>query len=127
MDDAAIRAFAARFFDAIEAGDIETVATSYTDDVEVWHNFDGLTQTKTENLATLRGLIRRVSERRYENRRLDVFPGGFVQLHVLSGVRGDGRRVSLPAALVARLRDGRISRIDEYIDSAHVAAFVGRG
>ena len=123
MTDDETRAFAKRFFDAIEAGDVDAVADCYTEDVGVWHNFDGLTQTRDENLATLRGMVSRISDRSDEDRRLDVFEGGFVQQHVLVGTRKDGARVSLPAALIARLRGGRIARIDEYIDSAHVAVF----
>lgn len=126
MDEADVRAFAQRFFDAIEAGDVEAVAACYADDVGVWHNYDGLTQTKDENLATLRGLVKSIGDRSYEDRRLDVFEGGFVQQHVLRGTRRDGQRVSLPAALIARLRGGKIARIEEYIDSAHVAEFTRR-
>ena len=37
----------------------------------------------------------------------------------------DGRVADLPAAIFVELRDGRISRIDEYLDSAHVAAAFG--
>jgi ketosteroid isomerase-like protein len=123
MDEAAVRAFAKRFFDAIEQGDIETVQACYTPDIGVWHNFDDQVQTRDENLATLKGMVDRISDRKYADRRLDVFPGGFVQQHVLWGTRKDGKRVSLPAAIICRLRDGKISRIDEYIDSAHVAVF----
>lgn len=123
MDEAAVRAFAKRFFDAIEQGDIATVQDCYTPDIGVWHNFDDQVQTRDENLATLKGMVGRISDRKYADRRLDVFPGGFVQQHVLWGTRKDGKRVSLPAAIICRLRDGKISRIDEYIDSAHVAVF----
>jgi ketosteroid isomerase-like protein len=123
MDEAAIRAFAKRFFDAVEQGDIETVKDSYNPDVEIWHNFDDLVQTREDNLATLTGMVGRISDRVYDNRRLEVFADGFVQQHVLRGTRKDGKRVSLPAALIVKLRDGRIARLDEYIDSAHVAVF----
>jgi len=123
MDEAAVRAFAKRFFDAIEKGDIETVRDCYTPDIGVWHNFDDKVQNRDENLATLAGMVERISDRTYADRRLDVFPGGFVQQHVLWGTRKDGKRVSLPAAIICRMHDGKISRIDEYIDSAHVAVF----
>ncbi|WP_337187060.1 nuclear transport factor 2 family protein [Phenylobacterium sp.] len=123
MDDAAMRAFAKRFFDAIEQGDVETVGDSYTPDVEIWHNFDDAIQTRDENLATLKGMVGRISDRVYDERRVEVFPGGFVQQHVLRGTRKDGKRVSLPAVIICRLRDGRIARLDEYLDSAHVAVF----
>jgi ketosteroid isomerase-like protein len=120
-----IRALVTRFFDAIEHGDVDAVAACYAPELAVWHNFDGIEQPRDENLKTLAGLVRRIDERRYGERRLDVFDGGFVQQHVLSGVRKDGERVSLPAALIGRVKDGKITRLDEYIDSAHVAAFVG--
>lgn len=123
MDEAAIRAFAKRFFDAIEQGDVDTVRDSYAPDVEIWHNFDDLIQTREENVETLKGMVGRISDRVYDNRRLEVFADGFVQQHVLHGTRKDGKRVSLPAALIVKLRDGKIARLDEYIDSAHVAVF----
>ena len=123
MDEAATRAFAKRFFDAIEQGDIDTVRDSYTADVGIWHNFDDKVQTRDENLASLQGMVGRISDRAYADRRLEVFDGGFVQQHVLRGTRKDGSRVSLPAAIICRMRDGRIARLDEYLDSAHVAVF----
>ena len=121
-----IRALAARLFDAIEAGDIEAVADCYAPDVVIWHNTDGVGQTREENLKTLAGVIRLLPERRYQERRLEVFDGGFVHQHVLAGVRADGAHVSLPAALICQVRDGKITRLDEYLDSGQVAAFVGR-
>ena len=43
--------------------------------------------------------------------------------HVLTGRRKDGVYVSMPGVLVGTLKDGKISRLNEYLDSAHVAAF----
>ena len=123
MDEAAIRAFAKRFFDAIEQGDVDAVRDSYTPDVGIWHNFDDKVQSREENLATLRGMVSRISDRSYADRRVEVFDGGFMQQHVLHGARKDGSRVSMPAAIICRLRDGRIARLDEYLDSAQVAVF----
>jgi ketosteroid isomerase-like protein len=119
----AIRALATRLFDSIERGDVDGVAACYAPELVVWHNFDGLDQPREDNLKTLAGMIDRISERRYENRRVEVFDGDFVQQHVLTGVRKDGVRVSMPGVLIGRVRDGKITRLDEYLDSAHVAAF----
>jgi ketosteroid isomerase-like protein len=127
MSQAEIGALAKRFFDAIETGDVDAVATCYADEVEIWHNTDGLVQGKADNLAALKGLVANYADRRYGERRLDVFDGGFAQQHTLSAIRADGKAVSLPAALICRVKDGRITRLDEYFDSAHVAAFTGRG
>ncbi len=118
-----IRALAKRFFDAVEAGDVDTVRASYTDDCPIWHNTDSIEQTPDDNANTLRGMTQRISERNYSDRRLETFPGGFVQQHVLKGVRKDGSRVEMPVCIVCRVRDGKISRLDEYFDSVHVAEF----
>lgn len=118
-----IKALATRFFDSIEAGDAAAVADCYADDVEIWHNTDRQIETKADNVKTLSGFIRHIPTRRYEDRRLTVYPGGFVQQHLLVGVRPDGKRVELPACLICVVADGRITRLDEYFDSEQVAAW----
>lgn len=124
MTDDEMRAFAGRFFDAIEAGDIATMQASFAPDAAIWHNTDELIVTPGQTAQTLTGMVARIAERSYADRRLHVFPGGFVQQHVLQGVRThDGERVRLPCAIVCQVADGRITRLDEYFDSAHVAQF----
>jgi ketosteroid isomerase-like protein len=125
MSDAAMRALAKRFFDCVEAGDVDGVVACYAPDAVIWHNSDGVEQSPTENARTLRGFVSRIGERVYDERRLAVFDGGFVHQHLLRGVRPDGAHVSLPACIVCQVKDGKITRLDEYFDSAHVAAFVG--
>ncbi|MGA0599945.1 nuclear transport factor 2 family protein [Caulobacter sp. KR2-114] len=124
MTVAAEHDLAVRFFDAIERGDAAAVAACYAEDVAIWHNTDGLTQGRDENLKVLSGLIRYYPERRYAERRLTAFPGGFVQQHVLRARRSDGAERSLPACVICQVKDGRITRLDEYFDSAHQAAFI---
>lgn len=123
-ETSAICELATRFFDAIETGNVQGVEACFASDAIVWHNFDDLEQHWTEIVPTLTGMIERISDRRYSNRRLVPFEGGFVQQHLLSGVRKDGVRVSLTAALIAEVRNNRITRIDEYIDSAQIPAFL---
>jgi ketosteroid isomerase-like protein len=118
-----VAALAARFFDAIEAGDLAAVGACYADDAVIWHNTDGLENSKAENVATLTGFIRHIPERRYTDRRLSTFPGGFVQQHRLVGRRRDGAHVELTACIVCAVADGAITRLDEYFDSAQVAAW----
>ncbi|HWV26572.1 MAG TPA: hypothetical protein VNZ66_05060 [Aeromicrobium sp.] len=65
-----------------------------------------------------------VDDRRYTDRRIHTFPGGAVQQHVLRGTRrSTGEEVALHACVVISVGDdGRITRLDEYIDSAQAAA-----
>lgn len=123
MDETAMRALAKRFFDCVEAGDVDGLRACYADEARIWHNTDGLEQSADENAATLRGFVRRIADRTYADRQLDVFEGGFVQRHVLRGTRQDGVRLELPACIVCAVQDGRITRLDEYFDSARVAEF----
>jgi ketosteroid isomerase-like protein len=116
-----IERLARGFFDAIEAGDIGKVRDTYASDAVIWHNFDGRESTREENLVTLNGFIRAVPSRRYTQRRLDVFDRGFVQRHLLAGKLANGKEVSLAACVVCAVKDGRITRLDEYFDSAALA------
>ena len=120
---AEIEALAKRFFDCVEAGDIDGLVACYAPDAKIWHNTDELEQSPSDNAATLKGFVARIAERRYTQRRVHAFPGGFVHQHVLTGVRGDGAALALPACIVCAVENGKITRLDEYFDSARVAEF----
>ena len=122
LDD--IRTMATRFFDAIEEGDIAAMKNSFAADAEIWHNTDELVGTPEQTAAVLTGMVARIKDREYAERRLTVFPGGFVQQHVLKGRRThDDGAVRLPCAIICKVENGKITRLDEYLDSAHVAEF----
>lgn len=105
------------FFDAIERGDLDTIASLYAEDLQVWHSNDGLTQGKADNLKTLRQLTR-IAARRYEILERIVAGDTVAQRHRLHLTSPDGARTwSGDAAIFFTLKDGRIARIDEYIDS----------
>jgi ketosteroid isomerase-like protein len=123
MSPSDTRVLAQRFFDAIERGDLAVVQAIYAPDAIVWHNTDGIVGTVADNLKTLANFIKHVPERRYADRRLDVFEGGFVQRHLLKAKLASGKDVSLAACIVCRVEDGRITRLDEYFDSAQLAAW----
>lgn len=111
-----------RFFAAIDSYDVDTLREIYTPDVAVWHNHDRKEQLLELNLQVLGWLHRKVKNKRYEEVRRHVTPTGFVEQHVLRGTAPNGAELDVPACLVVTVTDGRISRIEEYVDSAHVAA-----
>jgi len=113
-----------QIFAAIEAGDAGTVASLYADDVIVWHNNDGVEQTKEQNLRVLDWMVRSTTSREYRAVRRFAIDGGFAQQHDLHLEFDDGRTADLPACLVVAVADGLITRIDEYLDGpSAVAAF----
>ena len=115
-------AVADRLFAAIQAGDVEGVRAVYAPDIEVWHNFDKLNQTADENLRVLAWMVRKVKDRRYEDVRRHETPDGFAQQHVLRGIAPNGEVLDMPAAVFCTVKDGRITRLEEYLDPAQAAA-----
>jgi ketosteroid isomerase-like protein len=114
-----------RFFAAIAAGDMDAVRAIYAPDAVVWHNYDGVEQTLDQNLRVLQWVVDTLADRAYEDVRRQMTPTGFVQQHVLRFTRADGTRQEIPACIVATCDGDRITRIDEYLDSAHVARITG--
>ncbi|MDO8902196.1 MAG: nuclear transport factor 2 family protein [Phenylobacterium sp.] len=112
------QALAERFISALEAGDVEAVRGIYAPDAKLWHNNDEIEQTVDQNLRVLEWLIRALPERRYRIVRREILADGFLQQHVLEGVLADGAAFAMPACVVVQARDGRIVRLDEYLDPA---------
>lgn len=104
---------------ALEAGDTDALAALYAPDVAVWHNYDRIEQTGAESVRTLAWMTRRVRGMRYENVRRVIVEDGFVQQHVMSAT---DPAFTAPCMLRVWCREDRIIRIEEYLDSADVAA-----
>ena len=107
-----------RFFAALEDGDIAALREIYAPDAVIWHNDDLIEQPVDENLKVLQGLHRAVSGLHYEIIRRVPAPDGVLQQHVLRGRLPNGADVELHAAMYLQVRDGHITRIEEYLDSA---------
>jgi uncharacterized protein len=60
-------------------------------------------------------------ERRYDIVRRERLSDGFLQQHVLRGTTRSGATLEMPACLVVRVEQGRITRLDEYLDVAQAA------
>ena len=122
MTDDETLALADRMFTAIEAGDLDAVRETYDPDIVGWANFDDRAQDRERSLRVLGWLCSKLADRRYEVKRRDVIPGGFLQEHVLHGTAPDGSAVAMPACIVASVEAGLITRINEYLDPVGVSA-----
>lgn len=110
---------AAALFEAIERKAPQAVAALYADDVQVWHNFSNSCQTKAENIQVLTALCANVREIHYDVvERLLLDDGRVLQRHVLRAGVGRGEEILIPACIFVTVREGRIARIDEYLDTA---------
>lgn len=116
-----ILAFSDAFFAAVASGDIEAVADFYTDDVAVWHNWDGVEQSKAENLAVLGSISGRYESFEYIDARRTEVEGGFLRQHTIKASR-DGKTALVPAILRVYVDGGKIHRIEEYFDYGNLLA-----
>lgn len=124
-DESDMRAFAKYFFDRVEENDFDGLIACYAPDAEVWNNTDQLVIKPSDIAERLAQFDALVTDKGYEKRELEVWPGGFVQRHMLCGTRRtDGQRVEMPACLVAEVKDGKVTRSFDYIDSAKLAEFM---
>lgn len=111
--------------DRLNAKDAEGVLRHYADDVAIWRNFDRRTLNKKQVTKVIGVLVSAIEGLRYEDVRVTPTATGFVQQHVLCGTAPSGEALSVPACLVAEIRDGLIVRVDEYLDSAAMAPLMG--
>ena len=109
-----------RLIDAITAGNIDAVRDIYAPNAVIWHNNEGLEQSVDDNLRVLGWVVRHVAHLRYEDIRRQRTETGFLQQHVLRGTAPNGQDLNIRACLVCTVLGGRITRLEEYLDSAHV-------
>ncbi|MHA3791206.1 nuclear transport factor 2 family protein [Sphingomonas sp. YL-JM2C] len=109
---------AQRLTDAIASRDRDRFAEIYRDDTVVWHNFSNRTQTASENIDLLTRIFAVTRELGYRDITRLLTPEGFVQHHSLAGIFADGTPMApIHSCIVATVRDGRILRLNEWLDS----------
>jgi len=108
-------------FAAIEAGDFAAAEALYDSDIGIWHNFSRAVQDKATNLEVLRQ-SRQAYEMSYDIKDRIVNGDRVIQQHILTTRLPDGQTFTLPAAIFITVRNGLITRIEEYLDSGQVNA-----
>lgn len=115
MNDHGALDVAHRWRRAVEANDMVAFRGLYADDAAVWTNVDRAThpvEDHVQRVATARGRCERWI---YEVVACQPTPTGFVSEHVVRyGVAG--RERTAVAAVVAEVREGRITTLREYLD-----------
>jgi ketosteroid isomerase-like protein len=114
-----------RFVAAVENSDAAALDAIYAPDAVVWRNYDRRAQPRDENIAGIAKFPELFKAFKYTDIRRDFFPGGFVQQHVVTGIKAGGEAFRVPVCMVIAVSGGRIARIDEYFDSAQDARPAG--
>jgi ketosteroid isomerase-like protein len=116
-----MNALADRMACAYEQGDLDGVAACYAPDAILWHNFDGSEQTVAEQLDATRWLGENLRDLKYEVVARHFWDDGYVQQQVVHGTLiKNGEPFAMPTCMNVTVRDGLVTRLDEYLDSAHL-------
>src|SRR6201996_4100333 len=109
-------------FAAIERGDEARLDELFSDDIAVRRTGARRDDDKVRALKVLHWFIDVTTQRRYEILDRQLFPGGFVQQHILHAAGHDGALIAMRVCIVIKVGvNALISRIDEYFDPADIA------
>jgi ketosteroid isomerase-like protein len=112
--------------DAIEHGDWDAFLGKFTNDAEVWHNYDGADTPIMAIRDALTMLRTAFPDMTYAERRWVESEDGGVHQHVLHGTAPGGEKLAVETCWrVYTAPDGGIRRIEVYIDSAQ-AQLIGQ-
>jgi ketosteroid isomerase-like protein len=109
-------------FAAIERGDEPRLDALFAADIAVWRAGAQRDDDKERAMKVLRWFIRVTAERSYEVLDRQLFPGGFVQQHILHATGHNDGLIALRVCIVIKVSgNDLITRIDEYFDPAQLA------
>jgi ketosteroid isomerase-like protein len=124
MDDETIRSLAGRFTEAIAKRDLAALRNLFSPSAVFWTNV-GRTETPLEQ--RLQGIaleFRIFEEFRFEDLRCHPYSDGFALQMTARGRTTRGDRFEFPMCAIARVENGRLERLDEYVDAAPIAAIL---
>ena len=110
------------FYRALTSGDTAACAQMFAVGAVVWHNYDLVEQSPAEALAPVAAMSALLP--RFEVVERLMLSDGWLQQHRFHFAFPDGDELVLAAIQRTRLRDGLISRVDEYMDTAQLGAIV---
>jgi len=108
-----------------EEHNVEKFATVLLDDFVMWYNFDPQDRTRQEFIETLKSAHAMFENQKNEDLKITLTEDGFVLQATMTGVL-DGQQISSPYCLIARIKDGKVIRGDEYFDTAKLTKRAGR-
>ena len=115
-------AAANRFFDGLLAGDLEALQSACAPGSILWIN---LTERERPLAASLPGfamLRSKVPDLHMDAVHRRGVAGGFVEQHVLAGTMPDGSALRVVGCFVGTVEEGRITRLEEYVDGGQAGA-----
>ena len=108
----------------IDGRDLDGFVSALAPGAIVWHNHDRLEVDALDNMAMVATLAQLVDDMKSETLYLAPTADGFVFQFVVRGtVNSNGKPFEMHNCIVATTADGKITRIDEYVDPTIGAQF----
>lgn len=107
-----------RLWDALAHGDVAAACDCLTSDGRVWHSYDRDAQDVETTRQAWTGFVAAFPERQFTDIRRQPTDTGCVQQQTMIVRTSAGARKAWAVCIVVRIRDGRIARLDEYVDRA---------
>jgi ketosteroid isomerase-like protein len=105
-----------RFFGTMQNCDTAVLRDCLTANAIVWHSYDRVPMQADDVVKAWEAMATNFTERGITDIRRQQTPGGYVQQHLFVVRLKSGARKAWPVCIVVELRDGKIARLDEYID-----------
>ena len=112
---------AERFFSALADGHLERLREACAPDATTWNNLRDEVRSLEDSLPAYARLKSRVPDLHFEDVRRRDLHDGFVEQHTLCGTAPSGERLRVIGCFVGAVEGGRITRLEEYVDSAQAA------
>lgn len=116
-----------RMYAALGSGDIDAAIACYTPDALIWHSFDCVAHDLDAIRPQWEAMKPAFPEQEIVDIRRERIAGGFVQRHLWVVRAASGERKAWPVGIFVTIEDGRIFRLDEYIDRAGAFEPQGEG
>ena len=115
-------AAANRFFDGLLAGDVEALQGACAAGSILWINLTERERPLEASLPGFASLRSKVPDLHMEAVRRRGVAGGFVEQHVLAGTMPSGDPLRVVGCFLGTVEDGRITRLEEYVDGGQAGA-----
>ena len=113
---------ARELFAAVESNDAEAILDLYAEAAEIRSNVADGPAGPDDVVAAAAAIAAAVPDFAYEELSCEPTPSGFVRQHLLRGTASDGERFAVASCCVGIVAEGRVTRLDEYVDAAAFAA-----
>lgn len=94
-----------------------TIGEIFSPKLQFWANFTNQTKSRDEMLAAIEAGYAVHRQRTYDDRQIRALDHGWVAQYTCKLIRHDGSSAAHWAAMVVEVQDGKIVRIDEYMDA----------